>query len=265
MYLVDAHGHVVDAECSLDVFHGDPCLVVESSGGANLARGVSRRNPDYNKLLRLVFERLSLIDVHITRIVLDSSKVAAVPVDDRVVRLEQSYPVNLAGTDIDAFRRSVQREIAFMHRDPGAVKGGNAQKRIRICLNQSISPDQLILHAGDSPPPADVDLHAPGLTETERKYLSAARVGQGQFRKDLFEVFGGVCPVTGISNPELLIASHIKPWKACTNSERVDSENGILLSAMLDQLFDRGLISFSDSGIMLSHRGSLTMTAASVA
>jgi hypothetical protein len=250
MYLVDTHGYVVDAECSLDVFQGEPCLVVESSGGADPARGVVRRNPDYNKLLKLVFERLAINDVNITRIVLDSKKVAKVPLDDRVVRLEQSYPVNLAGIDIDVFRKTLQREVSLMHRDPAAKKGGNAQKRIRICFNRVISPELLILNGGGGLP-ADIDAYAPGLTETERKYLLNARVGQGQFRKDLFQLFGGVCPVTGISNCELLVASHIKPWKACSNSERLDTKNGLLLSAMMDRLFDKGLISFSESGTIL--------------
>ena len=251
MYLVDTNDSVVDAEFSLDVFEGDPCLVIESSGGASPARGVTRRNPDYNKLLGIVLERLAVSDIQITRIVLDSRKVAAVPVDDRVVNIGQTYPVHLAGTDTDAFRKLVQREVALMHRDPKATKGGNAQKRIRICLGRPILPEQLNLHGGDHHSPQESELHAPGLNETEKKYLSTARVGQGQFRQELLRAYGGVCPVTGISNPELLIASHIKPWKVCSNSERLDSHNGVLLSAMVDRLFDSGLISFSERGKLL--------------
>jgi hypothetical protein len=251
MYLVDTNGSVVDAEFSLDMFEGDPCLAIESSGGASPARGVTRRNPDYNRLLGIVLEKLAVSGIQITRIVLDSRKVAAVPIGERVVNIGQDYPVNLAGTDTDAFRKLVQREVALMHRDPKATKGGNAQKRIRICLSRPILSEQLNLHGGDHNSPQESELHAPGLTETEKKYLSTARVGQGQFRQKLLRAYGKVCPVTGILNPELLIASHIKPWKVCNNSERLDSHNGILLSAMVDRLFDSGLISFSERGKML--------------
>lgn len=54
--------------------------------------------------------------------------------------------------------------------------------------------------------------------------------------------------MTGINHPALLVASHIKPWKACTNSERLDENNGILLSALIDRLFDSGLVTFTKDG-----------------
>lgn len=58
--------------------------------------------------------------------------------------------------------------------------------------------------------------------------------------------------VTGITDPALLRASHIKPWKDCTTTEeRLDPMNGLLLSALWDAAFDRGLISFSDAGEVL--------------
>jgi len=78
--------------------------------------------------------------------------------------------------------------------------------------------------------------------------MRTARIGQGDFRDQLLERYAARCPVTGIENVELLIASHIKPWHACSNAERLDPANGILLSALADKLFDRGLLSFSDDG-----------------
>jgi len=248
MYLLDDQNRIVDAECGLDVFEGSPCVVVESSGGANPARGVKRRNPDYNKLLSLIFTRLALSGIEITRVILDSNKVSDIPIEDRVANLDRPYPVDLTSTDIEDFRKMLQREIALMHRDPSATKGGNAQKRIRICLSKPISADQLLTQSGSAVSPDKIPAHAPGINETEKEYLSTARVGQGQFRQELLKAYGGTCPVTGIANAELLVASHIKPWKACTNSERLDPQNGILLSALVDRLFDRGLISFSDDG-----------------
>jgi predicted restriction endonuclease len=57
------------------------------------------------------------------------------------------------------------------------------------------------------------------------------------------------CQLTSITDPDLLKASHIKPWANCTTvEERLDPMNGLLLSALWDAAFDRGLISFSDSG-----------------
>ena len=58
----------------------------------------------------------------------------------------------------------------------------------------------------------------------------------------------GRCAVTGIEIPELLRASHIKPWRACTDTERLDIHNGLLLAAHLDALFDAHLVTFGEQG-----------------
>lgn len=247
MFLRDDDNEIVEAECSFDQFEGAPCIVVESSGGANPARGVKRRNPDYNKLLGLLLYRLAKTGAQISRVVLDSSKVSAIPVEQRVANLVMPYPIDLNSVDIENFRKMLQREVAQMHRDPNAKQGGNAQKRIRICLSNSVDVNQLISAVEGIAEPTE-EAFAPGLTETERNYLRSSRLGQGQFRKDLVSKYGGRCPITGIEQDQLLVASHIKPWKVCTNAERLDSKNGILLSALVDRLFDKGLVSFSDDG-----------------
>jgi hypothetical protein len=183
-----------------------------------------------------------------TRVVLDSSKVANIPVNERVAVLDRPYPVNLASCDIEEFRKMLQRTIAMMHRAPDANKGGNAQKKIRICLNEALAADVLIFESGETHIEGEVPTYAPGFTETEKEYIGTARIGQGQFRRDLIKAYCGRCAVTDIENDQLLIASHIKPWKACTNIERLDPNNGILLSALADKLFDKGLITFADDG-----------------
>lgn len=78
-----------------------------------------------------------------------------------------------------------------------------------------------------------------------------ARRGQGKFRQDLLDLWGGACAVTGLDCTDVLRASHIKPWREATGKQRLDSGNGLLLAANLDALFDRGLIGFDDSGEML--------------
>jgi|GEM_PF-6012041 len=86
---------------------------------------------------------------------------------------------------------------------------------------------------------------------TERQALIAARLGQGAFRKALFVKWNSRCAVTGIKIPELLKASHIKPWSISTDEERLDPHNGLLLTAQLDAAFDSQLISFDDNGNIL--------------
>lgn len=84
--------------------------------------------------------------------------------------------------------------------------------------------------------------------ETERKGLVTSRVGQGAYRKSVLYRWNFRCAVTNYSKPEILIASHIVPWKDATNEERLDVHNGILLSPTYDALFDQHLISFENNG-----------------
>lgn len=75
-----------------------------------------------------------------------------------------------------------------------------------------------------------------------------SRIGQGIFRKALMEKYHGSCIITQVNHPKLLVASHIKPWAVSSNSERLDVNNGLLLSATYDRLFDAGLITFDKTG-----------------
>ena len=88
------------------------------------------------------------------------------------------------------------------------------------------------------------------LTSTEKEQLVKARRGQGKFRENVQD-YEQECRVTGVDDPRFLIASHIKPWRSSTNSERLDGENGLWLSPNIDRLFDRGFISFDDDGVLL--------------
>jgi len=90
----------------------------------------------------------------------------------------------------------------------------------------------------------------PKTTEAER--LVVQRVGQGIFRHGLLEYWEGRCAVTGLAVPELLRASHIKPWADCqTDAQRLDVFNGLLLAPHLDAAFDRGLITVADDGTVV--------------
>lgn len=86
---------------------------------------------------------------------------------------------------------------------------------------------------------------------TERKGLVSSRVGQGWYRQEILKKWNNKCPITGCDIKEILISSHIKHWSQCNDDERLDVDNGILLSPNIDSLFDRHLISFTDEGRFL--------------
>ena len=89
------------------------------------------------------------------------------------------------------------------------------------------------------------------LDQTTVNRLVDARRGQGRFRSELDYIWKNNCAVLGCSTREMLRASHIKPWHISNDEQRLDPENGILLAAHLDALFDSNLISFADDGRML--------------
>jgi putative restriction endonuclease len=90
----------------------------------------------------------------------------------------------------------------------------------------------------------------PRATEAERLVLQ--RVGQGVFRRGLLEYWDGRCAVTGLAVPDLLRASHIKPWADCEHdTERLDVFNGLLLAPHLDAAFDAGFITIAEDGAVL--------------
>jgi len=89
----------------------------------------------------------------------------------------------------------------------------------------------------------------PRSTEAER--LVIQRIGQNVFRDALLDYWGRRCPLTGITDEALLRASHIRPWAECTDEDRLDVHNGLLLSALWDAAFDKGLVSFGDDGAPL--------------
>lgn len=88
------------------------------------------------------------------------------------------------------------------------------------------------------------------ISPTVKKMLVNARRGHGAFRVNL-EQIERKCRLTGLLDRRHLRASHIKPWFICDDREKLDGFNGLLLSQHVDHLFDRGYISFSDSGDLL--------------
>ena len=90
---------------------------------------------------------------------------------------------------------------------------------------------------------AFVDLHPEG---KERAAVRMERVNQQYFRNSLIRNYEGKCCLTGLSTSSLLVASHIKPWSACDpKTERLAASNGLLLNALHDRAFDKGLITLN--------------------
>lgn len=87
-------------------------------------------------------------------------------------------------------------------------------------------------------------LSALGASETET--LIRARRVQGFFRRTVLVSYAHTCALSGLAVPELLIASHIIPWKT-NERRRADPRNGICLNALYDRAFDRGLIALDES------------------
>lgn len=89
-----------------------------------------------------------------------------------------------------------------------------------------------------------------GLKGYEREAVIKERINQSGFRRNLIKKYGKCC-LCGVEAPELLLASHIKPWKDSDEDEKGATSNGLLLCPNHDRLFDRGLISFNDDGTIL--------------
>ena len=85
------------------------------------------------------------------------------------------------------------------------------------------------------------------LPETDRQAVVLARRGQGVFKQRVMRI-EHACRITGVTREEHLRASHCKPWRDATHEERLDGENGLLLTPNIDHLFDRGFIGFEGSG-----------------
>lgn len=121
-------------------------------------------------------------------------------------------------------------------------------KRAGVRLNYQIDEPQVSIL---QEPVERAYVNTPNITE--RSGLVTSRVGQGAYRSSILYRWEYKCAVTNYSKHDILIASHIVPWKDSNNDERLDVDNGILLSPNYDALFDRHLISFENSGkIILS-------------
>jgi hypothetical protein len=123
----------------------------------------------------------------------------------------------------------------------------------RIGVSIPVNPDQFTLLPLNQDPYKILELNLP--TVTERSGLVTSRVGQGAYRKRIIHRWEYKCAVTSFNKLDILIASHIVPWSKATDHERLDVNNGLLLTPTYDALFDKHLITFDNKGkIQLSDK-----------
>lgn len=148
--------------------------------------------------------------------------------------LQRSFP---AMQRADAFGGATEAELAALLRQAASLS--------RALPRQATNDYQQAVAAALAALPA-------GIAGTEVERMVRQRIGQNKFRAAMLDYWGGACAVTGVAIPEVLRASHAKPWAECvTDAERLDVFNGFLLSANLDALFDRFLISFDEQGLLV--------------
>jgi len=129
---------------------------------------------------------------------------------------------------------------------PGAVLA--ARFRTPAELYDALRRVRVLLSQAPPLPEKRFEERLKAVSATEAEAVVRQRVGQDLFREMLMEYWDGRCAVSGIAVPELLRASHAKPWKDATDAERLDVYNGFLLAVQLDAIFDQGFLTFEDDG-----------------
>lgn len=150
-------------------------------------------------------------------------------------------------------RETFARALEYLDIAPYTSLNPRVAKKVKAPATRDIEEETS--EDPDDPAPSDAmfdidSAHAEldRLEDTEREAVILARMGQGVFREQLLALWKGRCCVTGTSVKSAIVASHIRPWRDCNNTERLDRFNGILLVGTLDRLFDAGLITFEDNG-----------------
>ena len=160
---------------------------------------------------------------------------------------------------------SNRRLTRWVHRTRTAGLIGREARPLIFAAEAAQTPDIARPVAGDD---LDVWEHRleervaadSSIGETDREAIIRARRGQGLFKQRVM-LIERRCRITGVDNPIHLVASHCKPWRDSSDEERLNGENGLLLTPSIDHLFDRGFIGFEDSGRLVispvAHRPSL--------
>ena len=149
--------------------------------------------------------------------------------------------VDDTGMEITTARRRASTWASW-HDDLNAGMLGNTKKLVSVRLRSRTDTDKKALaRAFDAAKPLF------------REQVTQVRTFQSGFRAACMEVHGHRCVLTGVDDPVMLVASHIKPVRDCMGNreEACDPLNGLVLETRFDRLFDQGLIGFESDGRMV--------------
>lgn len=195
-------------------------------GLSTAAAGLSTLDPKNNDVLRL-----------------------SISSDDAFQRMLSWYFGNPATKPMDPLGSKESKEST----GSGSIVHGDSTASGSTRFINDSAPPNLGAELPDSPITSDDQesllRDTPDLKTDEREAVVKVRFGQGSFREALFKRYSGYgekCWMAGIEGRRLLVASHIRPWSHCKEEpdSRGNPDNGLLLSALWDTVFDTGLISF---------------------
>lgn len=115
----------------------------------------------------------------------------------------------------------------------------------RLAVECQLLRQQLDKNSEEDVDSESIDLSPDDFTGETRQVLATQRIKQHFFRRAVLSSYRGRCCMSGLSEPRLLIASHIVPWSK-DKGNRLNPSNGLCLSAIHDRAFDKGLITLSD-------------------
>lgn len=166
----------------------------------------------------------------------------------RSAQFPETVTVESLGDDVFALRASVPMLLPAPQVEGGAIHAHGWSELYDVLEKAAATARNMLNRIAQKFHQATGAM--PKSTEAER--LVVQRVGQNLFRAALLDYWQGRCCVTGLAVPELLRASHIKPWSKCdSDEERLDVFNGLLLAPHLDALFDGGWLTFTPDGAAL--------------
>ncbi len=113
----------------------------------------------------------------------------------------------------------------------------------RFAVETRLALESLGIATTPIEPPMEEDYSFP--VGEDRPVVTTARMGHDFFRAAVRSAYNERCCITGLSVPSLLIASHIVPWRDDA-ANRANPRNGLLLSALHDKAFDRGILTITD-------------------
>lgn len=88
---------------------------------------------------------------------------------------------------------------------------------------------------------------AVGEPQKARKIAGRDAADQAKYRQEIISRYSS-CVITKVSDPELLVACHLKDYKKCTQQEEFDPFNGVTMTPTMHRIYDLGDMTFTEQG-----------------